>query len=114
MNITVAHFGTYYVDMPGVEKATCEFANAMVEKGHEVSILYIDQVEGSSYFPLKQEVKQINILFENRKRILSEKLSLPLRIAREVVRPFSQNRAREINELNKGRLYGKKIRHLID
>lgn len=115
MNITIAHFGTHYVNMSGgVEKATCEFANAMVEKGHEVSILYIDQVEGSPYFPLKQEVKQINILFENGKRILSEKLSLPLRIAREVVRPFSQNRARGINAVNKGRLYGKRIKQLID
>lgn len=41
MKIIIAHFGTYYVNMPGgVEKVTCNLANALVHRGHEVTILY--------------------------------------------------------------------------
>lgn len=53
MRITIAHFGTYYVNMAGgVEKVTCNLANALVERGHEVTILYRDNKEGNPYFPL--------------------------------------------------------------
>lgn len=51
--IIIAHFGTYYVNMAGgVEKVTCNLANALVERGHEVTILYRDDKEGNPYFPL--------------------------------------------------------------
>ena len=81
MNITIAHFGTYYVGMSGgVEKVTCQFANAMIKRGHHVTILYRDSREGSPYFYLDPNVKQHNILFEKGKQIISDKLPFPLRI----------------------------------
>lgn len=43
MNIVIAHFNTHWVDNPGgVEKSTCQLANALRERGHKVTILYRD------------------------------------------------------------------------
>lgn len=110
MNITIAHFGTYYVNMSGgVEKVTCEFANAMVKKGHEVTILYRDGTEGNPYFYLDPKVKQYNILFENGRKVVSEKLPFVLRTYREITRFFSQKKAQGINAKYKGKQYGKSI-----
>lgn len=115
MRITIAHFGTYYVNMAGgVEKVTCNLANALVERGHEVTILYRDNKEGNPYFPLDKRVKQYNILFENGKKVVSEKLPLPLRIVRELVRPFKQSAAQAVNAKFKGKQYGPRIRKFLD
>lgn len=115
MRIIIAHFGTYYVNMAGgVEKVTCNLANALVERGHEVTILYRDDKEGNPYFPLDKRVKQYNILFENGKKVVSEKLPLPLRIVRELVRPFKQSAAQAVNAKFKGKQYGPQIRKFMD
>lgn len=115
MRIIIAHFGTYYVNMAGgVEKVTCNLANALVERGHEVTILYRDDKEGNPYFPLDKRVNQYNILFENGKKVVSEKLPLPLRIVRELVRPFKQSAAQAVNAKFKGKQYGPQIRKFMD
>lgn len=115
MRIIISHFGTYYVNMAGgVEKVTCNLANALVERGHEVTILYRDRKEGNPYFYLDQRVKQYNILFENGKQVVSEKLPVPLRMLREMVRPFSQSVAQAVNAKFKGKQYGAKIRQFLD
>ena len=67
MNILIAHFCTHWVQCSGgVEKVVCKFANEMLERGHEVTVLYIDQKEGAPYFSLDHRVKTSNILYENR------------------------------------------------
>lgn len=115
MRIIIAHFGTYYVNMAGgVEKVTCNLANALVERGHEVTILYRDDKEGNPYFPLDKRVNQYNILFENGKKVVSEKLPLPLRIVRELVRPLKQSAAQAVNAKFKGKQYGPQIRKFLD
>ena len=115
MKIIIAHFGTYYVNMPGgVEKVTCNLANALVHRGHEVTILYRDDKEGRPYFPLDERVNQYNILFENGKKVVSEKLPLPIRVARELVRPFKQSAAQAVNAKFKGKQYGPRIRKFLD
>lgn len=115
MKVIIAHFGTYYVNMPGgVEKVTCNLANALVHRGHEVTILYRDDKEGQPYFPLDERVNQYNILFENGKKVVSEKLPLPLRVARELVRPFKQSAAQAVNAKFKGKQYGPRIRKFLD
>lgn len=114
MNIVVAHFGTYYVDMPGgVEKLTCYLSSELVKRGHQVTILYRDAVEGMPHFPIDPRVKQYNILFENGKKVVSEKLPLHLRMYREVARLFSQSRAQGINAEYKGRQYGPRIKKFL-
>ena len=76
MHIIIAHFGTHYVGNPGgVEKVVCLFSNEMIRRGHEVTILYRDYCEGNPYFPLDSQVIQHNILFQDGKKIISEKTS---------------------------------------
>ena len=68
MNIVIAHFNTNWVNFSGgVEKVTCQLANALCKRGHQVTILYRDGKEGPPYFPLDSSVKTDNILFENGK-----------------------------------------------
>lgn len=110
MNITIAHFCTHYVDMPGgVEKLTCYLSSDLIQKGHNVTILYRDGREGMPYFPIDSRVKQFNILFENGYKIISEKLPLFLRVYREAIRLFSQKEAQGINAKFKGEQYGPRI-----
>lgn len=111
MKIVIAHFSSSWVDTSGgVEKVVCELSNAMVERGHEVTILYVEHREGAPYFPLNEKVKTTNLLYEAGQQVVMEKLPLSLRIYREVSRLFSQKRARAINAQYKGRLYGDRIR----
>lgn len=115
MHIVIAHFGTYYVGMPGgVEKVTCNLANAMIERGHKVTILYRDSKEGSPYFPLDIYVIQHNILFENGIQKISEKLPKPLQVEREVKRIFSQKAAQAVNAKYKGQQYGLAIHQWLE
>jgi glycosyltransferase involved in cell wall biosynthesis len=114
LKILIAHFGTNWVNMPGgVEKVTCELANALINAGHEVTILYRDNKEGSPYFPLSHKARQINILFENGRQVISENLPTSLRIMREVTRLFSQSRAQGINARFKGKQYGSAIKRIL-
>lgn len=70
MNILIAHFCTHWVQCSGgVEKVVCKFANEMLKRGHEVTVLYIDQKEGAPFFPLDHRVKTINILYENGQKL---------------------------------------------
>lgn len=98
----------------GVEKATCDFANAMVERGHQVTLLYIDKVEGEPYFQLDGRVHQQNILFAHGRQVVSNKLPSYLRVWREVVRCFSQAEARAINVKCKGCVYGPLLNRYIE
>lgn len=116
MNILIAHFCTHWVQCSGgVEKVVCKFANEMLERGHEVTVLYIDQKEGAPYFSLDHRVKTSNILYENRggEKIISEKLPVRLRVCREFWRLFSLKKARAINAEYKGKLYGRQIQKMI-
>lgn len=70
MNIVIAHFNTHWVDNPGgVEKSTCQLANALRERGHKVTILYRDGREGPPYFPLDESIPVDNILLKTVKRL---------------------------------------------
>lgn len=115
MKILVAHLGSNWVNMcGGVERVTCNLANALVARGHEVSIIYRDWCEGEPYFPLDKRVKQYNILFKNGSKVISERLPNHLRILREAARLFSQKAAQGINAKYKGRQYGSAIRSFLD
>lgn len=115
MHICFAHFNMNYVEMPGgVEKVTTLFANDLVQRGHEVTILYLGDTEGHSYFSLDKKVKEINVLFKDEKQEVEKKLPLGLRIKREIARVFSQTKAQEINAIHKGKAYGKRIKEVLD
>ena len=115
MKILIAHLGSNWVNMcGGVERVTCNLANALVERGHEVSIIYRDWCEGEPYFPLDKRVRQYNILFKNGSKVISETLPTHLRILREAARLFSQKAAQGMNAKYKGRQYGPAIRSFLD
>lgn len=115
MRITIAHFGTHYVDMPGgVEKLTCYLSSDLVKKGYDVTVLYRDGIEGKPHFPIDSKVRQLNILFENGHKVVSEKLPFTLRVYRELARLFSQKKAQGINAEFKGRQYGPRIRRFLN
>lgn len=115
MNIVIAHFNSCYVRMPGgVEKVTCSLANAMVARGHSVTILYRESKEGHAYFPLDRRVPEHNILYEKGKYIIQDKLPMKVRIKREFFRLFDAKKAHEINAEAKGKSYGPSIRKWLD
>lgn len=114
MKILIAHFSTHWVNtVGGMEKVVCKFAHEMINRGHEVTVLYIDKEEGAPYFPLDNRIKTINILFEHGQKVISEKLPIRLRACREFWRLFSLKKARTINAEYKGKLYGQQIQKLI-
>lgn len=115
MNIVIAHFNSCYVRMPGgVEKVTCNLANAMMERGHSVTILYRESKEGHAYFPLDERVPEHNILYENGQYMIQDKLPRSTRIKREFFRLFNAKKAHEINAVAKGRSYGPAIRKWLE
>ena len=115
MRTTIAQFRTHYVDMQGVvEKLTCYLSSDLVKKGYDVTVLYRDGIEGNPHFPIDSKVRQLNILFENRHKVVSEKLPFTLRVYRELARLFSQKKAQGINAEFTGRPYGPRIRRFLN
>lgn len=115
MNIVIAHFNSCYVRMPGgVEKVTCNLANAMTARGHSVTILYRESKEGHAYFPLDERVPEHNILYEDGQYMIQDKLPRSTRIKREFFRLFNAKKAHEINAVAKGRSYGSSIRKWLE
>lgn len=116
MNIVIAHFNSSYVRMPGgVEKVTCNLANAMVARGHQVTILFRDSKLGHAYFPLDSRVPEHNILYDDDGNyVIQDKLPKPIRVKREFFRLFAPKKAHDINAVAKGRSYGPTIRKWLD
>lgn len=110
MEIVIAHFSTHWVGSSGgVEKTVCALSGAMTARGHHVTVLYLGEEEGNPYFPLDPGVETRNILFEDGREIIGDKLPMLLRVYREIARTFSKTKAREINAVYKGKQYGKQI-----
>lgn len=116
MKIVIAHFNSHYVNTAGgVEKVTCNLANAMCQRGHEVTILYRDSEIGHAYFPVDARIPEHNILYrDDTVRIVSPKLPLQLRLKRELFRLFNPRKAHEINAEAKGKAYGPAIREWLE
>lgn len=114
MKIVIAHFTNWWVGMSGgMERVVCQFANAMCDRGHEVVILYLGEQEGEPFYPLDKRIQQINILFENGRKMLRARLPIWKRIHREIGRLISQKKAQEINTYYRGQLYGPRIEKLL-
>lgn len=114
MKIVIAHFTNWWVGTSGgMERVVCQFANAMCNRGHEVVILYLGEQEGEPFYFLNKKIRQINILFENGRKVLNARLSIWKRIHREIGRLISQNKAQEINTYYRGQLYGPRIKKLL-
>ena len=61
MKILLSLIGRIINSTGGVEKVACDMANAMVERGHDVTILNFEDKEGMPFFRLDKRVKFINL-----------------------------------------------------
>lgn len=60
MKILLTLFGNIVNSSGGVEKVLCNMANAMSERGHEVTILGFENKKGEPFFHLEKSVKYYN------------------------------------------------------
>lgn len=82
-------------DSGGLAKVTCNFANVMTQRGHEVSIVFSDEKEGPFFFSINPQVQCYNLCRMQKKVI---KFPLILKAKREFLRNFDIIAARTIND----------------
>ena len=61
MKIMLANFAKMVGASGGLAKVTCAFANEMVERGHDVSMVYIDEQHGDFFYSVNDKVRIINL-----------------------------------------------------
>lgn len=82
MKILMAYFENLAGLTGGLEKTLCRLSNELVERGHQVVIVTYDENSGRPYYPLKDEIKVINL----RKDLGNRKLGVGAKIKREWAR----------------------------
>lgn len=94
MKILLANLTKMVDDSGGLAKVTCEFANEMKRRGHEVSLVYSDVQTGEFYYPLHDGIPVMDI-----RHYKGQEIPYPwyLKIKREIFRMFSKQRARTVN-----------------
>lgn len=94
MKILLANLTKMVNDSGGLAKVTCEFANEMKKRGHDVSLVYSDIQIGDFYYPLHEGIPAIDI-----RHYKNQNISYPwyLKIKREFFRTFSKQKARTVN-----------------
>ena len=95
MHILLANFTKMVNDSGGLAKVTCSFANEMLRRGHDVSLLFSDEKRGAFFYPIDQRLKCYNLKEKPDKSII--KFPLYLKAAREVLRVFGKRPARTVN-----------------
>lgn len=96
MRILLANLTKMINDTGGLAKVTCLFANEMIKRGHEVSLVYSDVTnEGTFSFPLNKTVTCYDI-----RHYEGQTLTYPLWlvIKRELYRMVSKKKARTVND----------------
>ena len=93
MKIMLANFTEMVEDSGGLAKVTCNFANEMCTKGHEVVLVYSDSKVGNFFYHLDERVKKYDLRFFSGDRIKYPRF---LRVKRELLRVVSARRARTV------------------
>ncbi len=94
MKILLANFTKMVDDSGGLAKVTSAFANEMIKRGHEVSVVYSDEKKGEFFYPVDKKVQIYNLNETSRGMI---KFPLYLKIAREILRTIGKRPARTVN-----------------
>ena len=94
MKILLANLTKLVEDSGGLAKVTCEFANEMKRRGHEVSLVYSDVQTGDFYYPLHRGIPAMDI-----RHYKGQDIPYPwhLKLKREFFRMFSKQKARTVN-----------------
>lgn len=62
MKIALAYFEKFIEMSGGIERVCCNMANAMVKRGHDVSIIYCYGRSGKPFYALDPSVKVYNLM----------------------------------------------------
>ena len=94
MNIMLTNFTKMVHDSGGLAKVTCNFANEMYLRGHDVTLVYSDVQEGDFFYSLDANIKRYDL-----RHFRGEIIRYPLylKIKREMLRMVSPRKARTIN-----------------
>lgn len=95
MKIMLANFAKMANDSGGLAKVTVAFANEMVRRGHDILLAYMDENNGSFFYPIDDAVKLNNLCWQNGRCI---RFPLWMKLKREVLRTFSIVKSRDVND----------------
>lgn len=117
MKIALAYFEKFIEMSGGIERVCCNMANALAERGHEVSVIYCYGRSGEPFYPLDSSVKLYNLMAQHpekwKKLALGQCISGKDKLIRELIRAFNPNKARDWNESIKGKMIREEIRHTV-
>lgn len=94
MKILLADFHKYIGYSGGIEHVLSDMAVALDHMGHTVTCVFWDEKEGEPFFKMPDTVNIINLCHYEGRNISGGFL---LKAVREIVRPFSQSAARNVN-----------------
>lgn len=94
MKIMLANFTKMVDDSGGLAKVTCDFANEMKKRGHEVFLVYSDEKKGKFYFHIDESVPCYDLRCMNGSRI---KYPIWLKAKREILRAIDTKSGRTVN-----------------
>ena len=90
MKVLLANFTKMVNESGGMAKVTCAFANEMILRGHEISLVYCDERDGDFYYPLDKSVTCFDLLKIDGKRV---EFPLTQKIKREFYRLFNKSKS---------------------
>ena len=94
MRILLANMAKMVEDTGGLAKVTSAFANEMRRRGHTVSLVYSDVRKGDFYYPLNPGIPAYDVC-----HFKGQSIRFPwyLKVKRELLRTFSKQKARTVN-----------------
>lgn len=95
MKILLANLAKLVGHSGGLAKVTCNFANEMKRRGHQVSLVYSDVQEGDFFYPLEEGIPSFDV-----RHYKGKSIHFPwyLKIKRELYRTFDKRKARNVND----------------
>lgn len=110
MRIMLANFTKMVDDSGGLAKVTCNFANEMYKRGHEVILVYSDEKSGNFFFDIDKKIQCYDLREVQGKRI---KFPLYLKAFREILRAFDKKAGRTVNNIFFEKYLLKNLRNVV-
>ena len=95
MNILIGWNTKFVGDNGGMEKVFCNFANAMVRRGHQVTMVYCTEKSGKSCTPLNSKIQLINIADYLPKKKWESAKPILFIIKREILRCINKRKMKQ-------------------
>ncbi|BEU86964.1 glycosyltransferase family 4 protein [Selenomonas sp. TAMA-11512] len=99
-------------DSGGLAKVNAAFANAMLERGHEVATVHSDEREGDFFYAFADGVRIYNL--NRRADGTLQKMPAYRKLLRELMRPFGHARAMEMNDRYYAGCFTSSLRSVIE